>query len=76
MATAAAVVMTVVEMTDDEELRELSQQVRDIVGLAYRLARDIDRTVDGLTQFVPRATMIERRNPSQPPYQGVERRRD
>lgn len=68
-----------VAVSDDLEVRELQEQARQLVGLAYRLSLEIDRTVDDLQEFVPRATMQEdedTRDPGAGPYYGVERRRD
>lgn len=61
----------VVVASEDPEVAELTAQVRDIVGLAYRLSKDIDKTVDDLSGFTPK---IERRTPSATTYIGEERR--
>jgi hypothetical protein len=63
-------------VSDDEEVRELQAQARQLVGLAYRLSKDIDKTVDTLRDFAPRATLIDRRRADAPPYYGEERRSD
>lgn len=68
-----------VAVSDDLEVRELQEQARQLVGLAFRLSQEIDRAVDDLQEFVPRATMQEgkdTRDPGAGPYYGVERRRD